>query len=91
MIFEFDELPIRIENRRLWASGQVYVEYTVNPAEPDVGYMSRWVEIDGLCDWGIQLTDEEGDEVFLSEEQVIPHLTIAVHKCDLEEFIYEKL
>lgn len=91
MIFEFDELPIRIENRRLWASGQVYVEYTVNPAEPDVGYMSRWVEVDGLCDWDFTLTDEEGDEVFLSEEQVIPHLTIAVHKCDLEEFIYEKL
>jgi hypothetical protein len=91
MIFEFYELPIRIENRRLWASGQVYVEYTVNPAEPDVGYMSSWVEIDGLCDWEIHLTDEDGEDVFLSEEIVIPHLTIAVHKCDLEEFIYESL
>jgi hypothetical protein len=90
MIFEFDELPIRIENRRLWASGKVYVEYTYHPAQRDVGYRAG-VEIDGLCDWDFTLTDEEGDEVFLSEEQVIPHLTIAVHKCDLEEEIMDRL
>jgi hypothetical protein len=90
MIFEFDELPIRIEDRRLWASGKVYVEYTYHPAQRDVGYRAG-VEIDGLCDWDFTLTDEEGDEVFLSEEQVIPHLTIAVHKCDLEEEIMDRL
>jgi len=90
MIFEFDELPIRIEDRRLWASGKVYVEYTYHPAQRDVGYRAG-VEIDGLCDWDFTLTDEEGDEVYLSEEQVTPHLTIAVHKCDLEEEIMDRL
>lgn len=90
MIFEFDELPIRIEDRRLWASGKVYVEYTYHPAQRDVGYRAG-VEIDGLCDWDVTLTDEDGEEVFLSEEQVIPHLTIAVHKCDLEEEIMDRL
>ena len=90
MIFEFDELPIRIEDRRLWASGKVYVEYTYHPAQRDVGYRAG-VEIDGLCDWDFTLTDEEGDEVVMPDELVIPHLTIAVMKCDLEDFVGESL
>ena len=61
----FDDLEVHTMAGVCLASGSVKVEYRVNPAEPDVGIMSRWVEITGYCDIDavFVLTDEEGEEI----------------------------
>jgi hypothetical protein len=61
----FEDIELTL-NGQIWtATGSFVAEYILNPAEPDVGIMNRWIELDGYCDLEAILTlaDEDGEEL----------------------------
>jgi hypothetical protein len=61
----FDDIEVQTPDGVCLATGSVKIEYIVRPAEPDVGIMSRWVDLQGYSDIDVVLVlvDEDGEEI----------------------------
>ena len=63
MNYIFDELPVTIEGQTLYAEGTMIVTYSVEKAQPDVGFMSGGVCVEDLGPIDYNLKDEDGNMI----------------------------
>ena len=63
MNYIFEELPVTVGEQTLYAEGTMTVTYSVEKAQPDVGFMRSYACVDELGPMDYNLTDEEGNMV----------------------------
>ena len=60
--YEFEEIPVTVDGRKLLANGLVNIRYTMCDPDRSVGETCRYPEIHAYDDIDVEIYDEDADD-----------------------------